>query len=110
MSALSQFLVHIFLLSPFHIAWSQALNRCSQSNSQPPCGRGVEYIHRDPRVVGSDEKGSLEFEKVKYVCESDGTRTREWLRWCGPVAIVNNRPVLLSERAPHIIKPATVWQ
>jgi hypothetical protein len=28
------------------------------------------------RVVGGDEKGSLESETVKYGCESQGTRTR----------------------------------
>jgi hypothetical protein len=44
----------------------------------------------------------------KYGRESQGTRTGEWLRWLGPEAIVNDRPVLSSERAPHINKPATV--
>jgi hypothetical protein len=39
------------------------------------------------RVVGGDEKGSL--------------------RWRRPGAIVNDRPVLSSDRAPHINKPAT---
>jgi hypothetical protein len=29
------------------------------------------------RIVGGDEKESLEFETVKYSCESQGTRTRE---------------------------------
>jgi hypothetical protein len=29
------------------------------------------------RVVGGDEKGSLESETVKYVRQSHGTRTRE---------------------------------
>jgi hypothetical protein len=53
------------------------------------------------RVVGGDEKGSLESETVKYGREFHGTRTRKWLRWRGPAAIVNNRPVLSSERAPH---------
>jgi hypothetical protein len=63
-----------------------------------------------PRVVGGDEKGSLESETVKYGSNSHGTRTREWLRWRGPAAIVNDRPVLSSERAPHINKHATAWQ
>jgi hypothetical protein len=62
------------------------------------------------RVVGGDEKGSLESETVKYGRESYGVRTRKWLRWRGPAAIVNDRPVLSSERTPHINKPATVWQ
>jgi hypothetical protein len=62
------------------------------------------------RVVGGDEKGSLESETVKYGRESQGTRTREWLRWRGPVAIVNDWPVLSSESAPQINKPTTVRQ
>jgi hypothetical protein len=62
------------------------------------------------RVVGGDEKESLESETVKYGHEYQGTRTRKWLLWRGPAAIVNDRPVLSSERAPQINKPATVWQ
>jgi hypothetical protein len=62
------------------------------------------------RVVGGDEKGSLKSETVKYGRESQGTGTREWLRWRGPGEIVNDRPVLSSERALHINKLATVWQ
>jgi hypothetical protein len=38
------------------------------------------------RVVGGDEKGSLKSETVKYGLESQGTQTRERLRWQGPVA------------------------
>jgi hypothetical protein len=53
------------------------------------------------RVVGDDEKGSLESETVKYGRESHGTRTREWLHWRGPAAIVNDRPLLSSESASH---------
>jgi hypothetical protein len=33
------------------------------------------------RVVGGDEKGSLKCETVKYGLKSQGTRTRERLRW-----------------------------
>jgi hypothetical protein len=64
------------------------------------------------RVIGGDEKWSLESETVKYGHESYGTRTRKWLRWRGPAAVVNDRPVLASERAPHINNPTTVrqWQ
>jgi hypothetical protein len=62
------------------------------------------------RVVGGDEKGSLESETVKYWSESHGTRTRKWLRCRGPAAIANDRTVLSSERAPHINKPTTVRQ
>jgi hypothetical protein len=42
--------------------------------------------------------------------ESRTARTQEWLRWRGPAAIVNGRPVLSSGRAPHINKSATAWQ
>jgi hypothetical protein len=61
------------------------------------------------RIVGGDEKGSLESETVNYGHESHGSRTRKCLlHWQGPAAIVNDRPVLSSERAPHINKPAIV--
>jgi predicted alpha/beta hydrolase len=49
-------------------------------------------------VVGGDEKGSLESGTVKYGHESHGTRIREWKRWREPAAIVNDRPILSSER------------
>jgi hypothetical protein len=60
------------------------------------------------RVVGCYEKRNLEPEKIEYGHESHGTRTRELLHWLGPAAIVNDRLVLSSERAPHTNKPATV--
>jgi hypothetical protein len=60
------------------------------------------------RVVGGDEKGSLESDTVNYGHESHGSRTRKCLHWQGPGAIVNDRPVLSSERAPRINKPAAV--
>jgi hypothetical protein len=60
------------------------------------------------RVVGGDEKESLKSETVKYGRESQGTRTRERVRREGPAAIVNDRPVLSSERAPHKNKTVTV--
>jgi hypothetical protein len=54
------------------------------------------------RVVGGDEKGSLESETVKYGRKSHGTRILEWLPWQGPAAIVNGRPVpLVRENAPQ---------
>jgi hypothetical protein len=62
------------------------------------------------RVVGGDEKGSLESERVNYGHKSHGIRTWKWMRWRRQTALVNDRPVLSSERAPHINKPATVWQ
>jgi hypothetical protein len=61
-------------------------------------------------VVGGDEKGSLKSEIVKYVHESQGTRTRESLRWRGPAAYIKDRSVLSSERVPHKNKTVTVKQ
>jgi hypothetical protein len=60
------------------------------------------------RVVGGDEKGSLESETVKYGLKTQGTRTRERLRWQGPAAYTKDRPDLSSEKAPHKNKIVTV--
>jgi hypothetical protein len=48
------------------------------------------------RVVGGNEKGSLESETVKYGQESHGTRTRKLLRWRGPAAIVNDSVITMT--------------
>jgi hypothetical protein len=50
------------------------------------------------RVVGGDEKGSLESDTVKYGHESHGSRTRKCLHWQGPGAILYDRSFLSSER------------
>jgi hypothetical protein len=52
------------------------------------------------RVVRGDEMESLKSETVKYSLEFQGTRTRERLRWQGPAAYAEDRPILSSERAP----------
>jgi hypothetical protein len=44
------------------------------------------------RVVGGDEKGNLKSETVKYGHESQGTRTRERLRWRGQQHIQKTDP------------------
>jgi hypothetical protein len=62
------------------------------------------------RVVGGDEKGSLKSDTVKYGRESQGTRTRERLRWQAPAAYTKDRPILSSERAPHKNMTVTVKQ
>jgi hypothetical protein len=62
------------------------------------------------RVVGGDEKGNLKSETVKYGRESQGTRTRERLRWQGSAACTKDRPVFSSERAPHRNKAVIVEQ
>jgi hypothetical protein len=60
------------------------------------------------RVVGDNKKGSLKSEMVKYGHESQGTQTRERLRWRGPAAYTKDRPVHSSERAPQKNKTVTV--
>jgi hypothetical protein len=57
------------------------------------------------RVVGGEEKENLLSETVKYGHEFQGIRTRERLRWRGPVAYIKDRPVLSSERGPHNSRP-----
>jgi hypothetical protein len=56
--------------------------------------------------------GGVSDETVKYGREFCGTSTEEWLLWQGLEAIVqvNYRPILSSERVPHIKKPAIVRQ
>jgi hypothetical protein len=44
------------------------------------------------RVVGGDENGSLKSETVKDGHKSQGTRTRERLRWRGPAAYIKADP------------------
>jgi hypothetical protein len=62
------------------------------------------------QVVGGYENGSLESETVKYDHGFYGTGTRKWLRCRGPAEILNDRPVLWSERVPQINKPANIRQ
>jgi hypothetical protein len=67
-----------------------------------PCGGGVEYLHRSPASRRRRRKRKSQSETVKYGRESHGTRTREWLRWRGPAAIVNDKPrPLVTESAPY---------
>jgi hypothetical protein len=56
--------------------------------------------------------GGVSNETVKYGREFCGTSTQDSLLWQGPEAIVqvNYRPILSSERVPHIKKPAIVRQ
>jgi hypothetical protein len=55
------------------------------------------------RVVGSDEKGSLKSETVKYGRKTQGTLARDRLRWKG-----QDKPLLSSERLPHKIKTVKI--
>jgi hypothetical protein len=93
----------------FYVVLAAAIQRYSQNTtkrSRVEAGSNTSTVAL--RVVGGDEKVSLESETVKYGRESKRTWTWEWLRWRGPAAITNDRPVLSSERTPHINKPATV--
>jgi hypothetical protein len=63
-----------------------------------------------PRVVGGDEKGSLNSERVEYGRESQGTQTRERLCWQASAAYTKDTPVFSSEREPHKNKTVTVKQ
>jgi hypothetical protein len=56
----------------------------------------------------NSDSQSVGSETVKYGHESQGTQTRERLRWRGSVAYTKDRPVLLSERAPQKNKTVTV--
>jgi hypothetical protein len=60
------------------------------------------------RVVRGDVKGCLKSETVKYGYESQGTRTRERLRWRGTASYTKDTSVLSSDRAPHKKKTVTV--
>jgi hypothetical protein len=71
--------------------------------TRPPCSWGIKMWG-----PGCPGWGSLGYEAVKYGHASPGTQTQEWLPRWGLAAIVNGRPVLSSERALHINKPATV--
>jgi hypothetical protein len=62
------------------------------------------YKYRDLALLG----GVSRIGTIKYGLESRGTQTRARLRWRGPAATVNYRPVLLSERALQNYKPTTV--
>jgi hypothetical protein len=79
-------------------------NRSAVFSVRGPC-------REDIRVYGNrDEKGSLESETVQCGRVSRGTRTREWLRWRGPAAVVGGGPVLSSGGgggSPHRRAPPT---
>jgi hypothetical protein len=54
------------------------------------------------RVVGGGEKGSLKSETVEYGLKSQGTQTRERLRWQGPAAHKKRQThPLIREGAPQ---------
>jgi hypothetical protein len=101
---------HTIIQEPLETVFSTQSVQRGYTTRTPagPCGGGVNTSIVTLRVVGGYEKGSLKSEIVNYGHESHGSRTRKCLHWQGPGAIVNDRPVLSSEIAPHINKPATV--
>jgi hypothetical protein len=73
-------------------------NGFDQSIARQQLGKHV------PTHAPRNNRGSCVFyvsETVKYVRQSQRTRTRERLRWQGPAACTNDRPVLSSEWTPH---------
>jgi hypothetical protein len=64
-----------------------------------------EYSKVRYRVLEARRKKNI---TVKYGRKSQGTRTRETLRWQGPPAYIKDRPILSSERAPNRNKTVTV--
>jgi hypothetical protein len=76
----------------------------------PPCSCGI-WIRRPGRPGWR----SVESETVKFGHVSHGTRTREWLRWRGPAAVVKERPVLSRQRGrptstnPKLINKIWPW-
>jgi hypothetical protein len=75
-------------------------------------GKGTQYlgVYLGHPVPGGYKYGDLALQvwevskigAIKYGLESRGTQIREALRWRGPAATVNYRPVLSSERALQI--------
>jgi hypothetical protein len=71
-------------------------NPVSGDITGPPSSWGI-WI----RGPGPPGWGSLESETVKCGHESCGTGNWQWLLWRGPGTVVNDRPVLSSERMLH---------
>jgi hypothetical protein len=64
-----------------------------------------------PKHSSSEEPDNSTVEGCAlHTVRPEPTSGRELTSWRGPAAIVNDRPVLSSERAPKINKPATVRQ
>jgi hypothetical protein len=78
----------------------------SKSKSKSHCD--WRSVNRSPASRRMQRKGKSRIWDSNIGREYHGIRTREWLRW-RLVAIVNDRPILSSETAAYINKPATVW-
>jgi hypothetical protein len=132
-AAVEEMLVPVYSMSSMQSLYSE--DRRELLASLPRGGR-IEYLHRSPvsrrrrqkqnqvpgnitgsscpwgiwiRGSGPPHLGNLESETVKYVKESRGSRTWEWLRWRGLADIINDRPSLSSERMLHKDYNCKIW-
>jgi hypothetical protein len=89
--------------------WKRTVNNRGTSEYCPgvylghPVPEGYKYGDLALQIEGVSK-----FETIKFGLESRGTQTQEGLRWRGPAATVNCRPVLSSERELQNNKPVTV--
>jgi hypothetical protein len=75
-----------------------------------PCGGGVDTSTVTLRVAGGDEIGSLKWDsKIWSRVPRDSDPRKTALERASSIYKRQTRP-LVRERAPHINKPATVWQ
>jgi hypothetical protein len=88
--------VFSMLSLPRGYQWDKFWGHLSNPVPEPPCSCGI-WI----QVPGPPGCEGLESERAQYFHESRGTRTWEWLRWRGPAATVNDKPILSSERMLH---------
>jgi hypothetical protein len=70
-----------FLYDPCIVVISKGQRQLIVGDVGPRMEAGSNTSSVTLRVVGGDEKRSLKSETVKYGRESQGTRTRERLRW-----------------------------
>jgi hypothetical protein len=73
-----------------------------------PCGGGVEYLHRDPASRRRQRKGKSRIWNSKIWPQVLRNSYPKITALTRASRIANDRPVLSSERAPQINKPATV--
>jgi hypothetical protein len=89
--ALSMSYIWPLSFSAFFINYLYYFNPVPGGITGPPC-----YKYADLAFHFGDVSS---FETIEYVLGSYGIQTRAGLRWRGPAATVNYRPVLSSERA-----------
>jgi hypothetical protein len=83
------------------------LARTSGRLRATPRGGGFEYLHCSP---ASCRRRRKESPVLGVITGLTGLGLKNDYAGEDPAAIVNDRPILSSERAPHVNKPATVCQ